>query len=248
VRALGIIEPSPGADPVGSVLSRLIDRELMLAEVDRYAPPEPDAADIDREVAGVRARFPSQKVFDDTLARSGYDVTHVREIERQNLRLRAYLDQRFNAPENDPGNRMVNVVNQTGRAQNDLTVSARTYDMTGKRLDQKEAWNINLPSQGVMNGLFNVPVPTLAPVGGVPQRTYFLELLLKRGTKIIDRNVYWLSTVGDVPTYTGNAYPNLSTYGDLRNLQTPAQDPINGLLPLTTVDACACRRRLRPPS
>ena len=101
VRALGIIEPAPGADPIGSVLSRLIDRELMLAEVDRYAPPEPDAADIDREVAAVRARFPSQKVFDDTLALSGYDVTHVREIERQNLRLRAYLDQRFNAPDSD---------------------------------------------------------------------------------------------------------------------------------------------------
>ena len=148
----------------------------------------------------------------------------------------------YAAPENDPGNRMVNVVNQTGRAQSDLTVSARTYDMTGKLLDQKEAWNINLPSQGVMNGLFGVPVPTLPAVGGVPQRTYFLELQLKRGTRVIDRNVYWLSTVGDVPTYTGSAYPNLSTYGDLRNLQTPAQDPINGLLPATTVDACAATR------
>jgi hypothetical protein len=105
VHALGIIEPSSGADPTESVLSRLIDRELMLAEVDRYAPPEPDAAEIDREVAAVRARFPSQKVFDDTLARSGYDVTHVREIERQNLRLRAYLEQRFTAPDNDTARR-----------------------------------------------------------------------------------------------------------------------------------------------
>jgi len=95
-----------------------------------------------------------------------------------------------------------------------------------------------------MNGLFGVPVPTLAAVNGVPQRTYFLELRLKRGTRVIDRNVYWLSTVGDVPTYTGNAYPNLSTYGDLRNLQTPAQDPVNGLLPATTLDACATTRSL----
>jgi len=105
VRALGIIEPSPGADPVGSVLSRLIDRELMLAEVDRYAPPEPDAIEVDREVAAVRARFPSQQAFDDTLARSGYDVTHVRELERQNLRLRAYLDERFTVPDNDAARR-----------------------------------------------------------------------------------------------------------------------------------------------
>src|ERR1700754_1588158 len=142
---------------------------------------------------------------------------------------------------------MVNVVNETGRAQSDLTVSARTYDMTGKLLDQKEAWNINLPSQGVMNGLFGVPVPTMAAVNGVPQRTYFLELRLRRGTKVIDRNVYWLSTVGDVPTYTGNAYPNLSTYGDLRNLQTPTQDPINGLLPTTTVDSCATTRSISGP-
>jgi hypothetical protein len=105
VRALGIITPAPGADPIGSVLSQLIDRELMLAEVDRYAPPEPESADVDQEVAAVRARFPSQKAFDDTLARSGFDVTHVRELERQNLRLRAYVEQRFTVPDNDGARR-----------------------------------------------------------------------------------------------------------------------------------------------
>ena len=111
--------------------------------------------------------------------------------------------------------------------------------MAGKVIDSKDAWNISLPSQGVMNQLFQIPNPTLPAINGVPQKTYFLELQLKRGTKVIDRNVYWLSTVNDMPTYTGNAYPNLSTYGDLRNLQTPQQDPINGLLSKTTLDACA---------
>jgi hypothetical protein len=134
---------------------------------------------------------------------------------------------------------MVNVANLTGSTQAGLTVSARTYDMAGNVLDAKDAWNITLPSQGVMNQLFQIPNPTLPAINGVPQRTYFLELQLKRGTKVVDRNVYWLSTVNDTPTYTGNAYPNLSTYGDLRNLQTPQQDPINGLLPKTTLDACA---------
>ena len=157
--------------------------------------------------------------------------------KKANAPLHVYYS--YAAPENDPGNRMVNVANLTGRAQTGITVTARTYDMTGKVLDTKDAWNINLPSQGVMNSLFSVPNPTLPDVGGVPQRTYFLELLLKRGTQVIDRNVYWLSTVNDVPAYTGNAYPNLTTYGDLRNLQTPAQDPINGLLATTTVDSCA---------
>ncbi|WP_053225655.1 glycoside hydrolase family 2 protein [Solirubrobacter soli] len=157
--------------------------------------------------------------------------------KKANTPLHVYYS--YAAPENDPGNRMVNVANLTGSTQSGLTVSARTYDMAGNVLDAKDAWNITLPSQGVMNQLFQIPNPTLPQVNGVPQRTYFLELQLKRGTKVIDRNVYWLSTVNDTPTYTGNAYPNLSTYGDLRNLQTPQQDPINGLLSKTTLDACA---------
>ncbi|WP_081686186.1 glycoside hydrolase family 2 protein [Candidatus Solirubrobacter pratensis] len=160
--------------------------------------------------------------------------------KKANSALHVYYS--YAAPESDPGNRQVNVANLTGHPQNGLTVTARTYDMTGKVLDSKDAWNIHLPSQGVMNQLFTIPNPTLPDVNGVPQRTYFLELLLKRGTKVIDRNVYWLSTVNDVPAYSGSAYPNLSTYGDLRNLQTPAQDPINGLLPMTTLDACATTR------
>src|SRR3954447_11971778 len=68
----------------------------------------------------------------------------------------------YAAPENDPNNRMVNVVNQTGRAQSGLTVNSRVYDMSGNVVSSKDAWNIDLPSQGVMNGLFEVPVPTLA--------------------------------------------------------------------------------------
>ena len=96
VRELGIVNARvDSTDPTGEVLARLIDRELMLAEVDRYAPPEPDQVAIDRDVAVVRDRFPTEKAFNDALTRSGYDLTHVREIVRQNLRLRAYLDQRF---------------------------------------------------------------------------------------------------------------------------------------------------------
>ena len=55
----------------------------------------------------VRARFASEKAFTDVLARSGFDPAHVREIVRQNLRLRAYLDQRFTAPDGDPQRRQM---------------------------------------------------------------------------------------------------------------------------------------------
>ena len=72
-----------------------IDRELQLAEVDRYAPPEPSSADVDRELQIVLSRFPSREMFDAILARSGIDLAQLREKMRENLRIRAYLDQRF---------------------------------------------------------------------------------------------------------------------------------------------------------
>jgi hypothetical protein len=92
------LQPTDGAaDPVRAVLTKLIDRELVLAEVDRYAPSEPTAEAVDREVQRVRARFDSQEALDAALARSGIDDKHLRETLRQDLRIRAYLDQRFTA-------------------------------------------------------------------------------------------------------------------------------------------------------
>ena len=85
------------ADPVRAVLSKLIDRELVLAEVERYAPAEPAADAVDREVQRVRARFESAAAMDAALARSGIDEIYLRETLREDLRIRAYLDQRFTA-------------------------------------------------------------------------------------------------------------------------------------------------------
>jgi hypothetical protein len=94
-RDLGLQTPGNAADPVRGILAKLIDRELMLAEVERYGPPEPPADQVERELASVRARFASAAAFEAALARSGYDEKHLRETVRQELRLRAYLDQRF---------------------------------------------------------------------------------------------------------------------------------------------------------
>ena len=94
-RDLGLQAADNAADPVRAILSKLIDRELILAEVDRYAPPEPAVDALDREVERVRARFSSADGLASALARSGIDEKHLREIIRQDLRIRAYLDQRF---------------------------------------------------------------------------------------------------------------------------------------------------------
>jgi hypothetical protein len=92
---LGLVAPPEGGDRIRLVLGQLIDRELQLAEVDRYAPPEPLSADIEREVQEVRSRFMSVEAFEAALARSGLDVAQLRQTVRENLIIRAYLDQRF---------------------------------------------------------------------------------------------------------------------------------------------------------
>ncbi len=53
---LGVVNTSGAADPLQAALDQLIARSLMLAEVDRYAPPEPGAAEIDARVRTLRAR------------------------------------------------------------------------------------------------------------------------------------------------------------------------------------------------
>ena len=98
----GLVAHGAAPDPVRDTLSRLIDRAIILAEVERYAPPEPDADAVDRELQAVRSGFASPQAFDQTLARVGVNEAHLRETLRQNLRIRAYLDQRFTvAPPTD---------------------------------------------------------------------------------------------------------------------------------------------------
>jgi hypothetical protein len=96
-RDLGLVERGDEPDPDRDVLTHLIDRALMLAEVDRYAPPYPEEAAVDTALDEVRARLATPAAFAQTLARVGLEQTQLREIVRENLRIQAYLGQRFPA-------------------------------------------------------------------------------------------------------------------------------------------------------
>jgi len=100
---LGLQSAGNDGDPVRVVLSKLMDRELVLAEADRYAPPEPAADAIEREISVIRGRFPSGESFAAALARCGFDDRRLRELVRQDLRIRSYEEQRFAAA--DPARR-----------------------------------------------------------------------------------------------------------------------------------------------
>jgi hypothetical protein len=93
-----VIVPPDAPDPVRAALKFLIDRELMLAEVNRYAPPEPGADAVGEALRIVRARFADDGTYQAALARSGIDESRLRDTLRQNLRIIAYLNQRFVAP------------------------------------------------------------------------------------------------------------------------------------------------------
>jgi hypothetical protein len=98
-REFGLVIVSPDApDPVRAALRFLIDRELMLAEVNRYAPPEPGADSVSEALRIVRARFAADGTYQAALARSGIDESRLRDTLRQNLRISAYLNQRFVVP------------------------------------------------------------------------------------------------------------------------------------------------------
>jgi hypothetical protein len=98
-RELGLqpIATGSSVDPVRTVLNALIDRELILAEVERYAPAEPPTDAVDREVMRVRSGFPTADAFAAALAHAGLTDNALRARLRDNLRIAAYLDQRFAA-------------------------------------------------------------------------------------------------------------------------------------------------------
>jgi hypothetical protein len=100
-RELGLVSDDHAADPVGDALAKLISRELVLVEVRRYVPPEPADEAINGELAAVRARFPSREAYDAVLARAGITEIHLRETVRENLRIRAYIAQRFPGAESE---------------------------------------------------------------------------------------------------------------------------------------------------
>lgn len=93
---LGLVSAPAAADPVPPVLERLIERRLMLLEVDRYAPPDPADADVDRALETVRARV-GPAALDVILAQTGSGLEQLRRFLRDDLRIQSYLQQRFGA-------------------------------------------------------------------------------------------------------------------------------------------------------
>jgi exo-1,4-beta-D-glucosaminidase len=132
----------------------------------------------------------------------------------------------------------VTLDNLGGTAQSGLSVESRVYSLTGKLLDDQRASGLSLASQQVRTGVLRPRVPAVtAPPARA--RAYFVELLLRQGSSLVDRNVYWLSTQRDIVNWKaslGNPQATMTRYANLRALST---------LPRARVSVTA--RTARPP-
>ncbi len=90
---LGIAQAASGGDAITTGLQQMIDRQLELTEVQRFPPPEPPAAAVMAEAARLKmnagARLPA------LMQSTGLTEQRITDIARDNLRIAAYLDQRF---------------------------------------------------------------------------------------------------------------------------------------------------------
>jgi hypothetical protein len=92
--ALGLIEIPKGADAIASATTQLVDRELVLREVQRYAPPPPEETMVTTQLDEIRKRFPPGALA-PLLQRHGFSEGRLRAWVRDELRTQAYLAQRF---------------------------------------------------------------------------------------------------------------------------------------------------------
>ena len=96
---LGLVSaPQQGSDPTRAALDALIDRQLELGEANRYQPPEPAESQIQARMEAVRSRFNTPAAFAQALANSGLSEDQLMLRLREDLRIEAYLNQRFGVP------------------------------------------------------------------------------------------------------------------------------------------------------
>jgi exo-1,4-beta-D-glucosaminidase len=123
-------------------------------------------------------------------------------------------------------NGTVTLDNLGSATQSGLSVETKVYNLAGTVTNDQTASNITLTGQQVKNSVLTPAVPATVTSTSSAQ-TYFVEVLLRQGTTIVDRNVYWQSTYPDVINWTktlngGNAetYAAMTNYADLKGLQS----------------------------
>ncbi len=115
----------------------------------------------------------------------------------------------------------VTLDNLGGRAEAGLSVQGKVYDLDGRVLDEQSRGGLSLASQEVRNRVLalRIPATTRPPT---PASVFFVELVVRQHDRVVDRNVYWLSTQNDIVDFAatlGQPQATMVQYGDLTALQ-----------------------------
>jgi peptidyl-prolyl cis-trans isomerase SurA len=92
---LGLVEMPAGPEALRAVLDRLIERQLVLIEVNRSGSVELNEDEVEARMAQVRGRFATDAELQAALDENGLTPAQVRSFIRDDLRMAAYLQQRF---------------------------------------------------------------------------------------------------------------------------------------------------------
>lgn len=93
--ALGLVVTDRSADPIPGVTSRLVDRELILREVQRYAPAPPSESAVEARLEEMQQALAGRSTLARILNANGFTEARLRAWVRDELRTQAYLAQRF---------------------------------------------------------------------------------------------------------------------------------------------------------
>ena len=94
---LGLVAVTEAPDPAAATLTLLIERRLILDEVDRYVVADPSVGRINRRLDELRDRFATAQAFAAALDRVGFTEDDLRAVLRDNARRDVYLEERFAA-------------------------------------------------------------------------------------------------------------------------------------------------------
>jgi len=91
----GLVDVSDARDPVAVAMQWLVDRQLVLDEVNRYETPSPDLSNVEPVFSEIRKKLAGGKGLPAALASVGLEEDAAKRFVRDTLRVQQYVKARF---------------------------------------------------------------------------------------------------------------------------------------------------------
>jgi hypothetical protein len=92
---LRLVDTRGASDPIPPILTTLIERQLVLAEIPANLIADPSRVEVDRSMAAVAERLGGDEVLASLLPTVGFTRDDLSQVLREDLRVERYLARRF---------------------------------------------------------------------------------------------------------------------------------------------------------